>query len=368
VDARKRCDELRRLVDAGRDPLREAQAHGVAPTFEDVAKEWITWKRKQGRAESYITRSEERLAKDVKPAIGKIKAADVSKLNVMRILERIAERRAPYEVNRVRALLRAILRWATQTGRIEINPAADLPKMFDEKPCERVFNDDEVKRVWDAIGRGPGLEGTKVAMKLCLALGQRPREIVRIRKDKLVLEGPAPTMTIVAEDAKNRREHIVPLGPLAVELFQKAVALSPVASPWVFPSPKDDRPIGSHALTMIVSRKRRQSGGKAFGLDMDARLYDCKRTVATGLGDLGYPDEMIGRLLNHKKRSVTGRHYNHAIYLRERREMILAWEGKLRQILGLPISKTAPLAVPLRTMEQRAALENGEAEPGPQAH
>ena len=61
--------------------------------------------------------------------------------------------------------------------------------------------------------------------------------------------------------------------------------------------------------------------------------------IKTGLGDLGFPDEMIGRLLNHrgaKSRSITSKHYNHALYLRERLEMLQTWERKLRGVLGLP--------------------------------
>ena len=61
--------------------------------------------------------------------------------------------------------------------------------------------------------------------------------------------------------------------------------------------------------------------------------------MATGLGDLGFPDEMIGRLLNHrgaKSKSITSKHYNHALYLRERLELLQAWERKLRGVLGLP--------------------------------
>ena len=166
---------------------------------------------------------------------------------------------------------------------------------------------------------------------------QRPKEIVHLGKEHLSLDGPMPTMLIASNEAKNRDTHIVPLSGMAVELFRQALALAHDA-PWVFPSPGGQGPLAPHALTHIVSRARRKGDGTFLGVK-NARLYDFKRTVATGLGDLGFPDEMIGRLLNHrgaKSRSITSKHYNHALYLRERLEMLQAWGRKLRGVLGLP--------------------------------
>jgi integrase len=105
----------------------------------------------------------------------------------------------------------------------------------------------------------------------------------------------------------------------------------------VFPAPGGRGPLAPHALTHIVARAKRKSGGTFLGVN-DVRLYDFRRAVATGLGEMGFPDEMIGRLLNHKgakSRSITSKHYNHALYLRERLELLRAWEGKLRNVLGL---------------------------------
>jgi hypothetical protein len=37
-----------------------------------------------------------------------------------------------------------------------------------------------------------------------------------------------------------------------------------------------------------------------------------RRTLATGLGEMGVADELIERVLNHAPRTVAGKHYNHA--------------------------------------------------------
>ena len=200
-----------------------------------------------------------------------------------------------------------------------------------------MLSDDEIRPIWAGLDAAPGEASSKIAMRLCLVLGQRPKEIVHLAKEHLSLDGPMPTMLIASNEAKNRDAHIVPLSGMAVELFRQALALAHDV-PWVFPSPGGRGPLAPHALTHIVSRARRKNDGTFLGVE-NARLYDFKRTVATGLGDLGFPDEMIGRLLNHrgaKSRSITSKHYNHALYLRERLEMLQAWERKLRDVLACP--------------------------------
>ncbi len=334
--ARKHAREQQVDIAQGSDPAGAAKAYKAAPTFKDVAADWLAWKHQQGRSAAYLKRSAERLAKDVYPVIGDTKACDVSKRDVAAIVEHAGQRGALTEANRLRALLHAILAWACGTGRIETNPAAGLPRPFEEKARERVLSDEEITAIWVGLDAAPGEAASKIAMRLCLVLAQRPKEIVHLAKEHLSLDAPMPTMLIASSEAKNRDSHIVPLPGLAVELFRQALVLTSDA-PWVFPAPGGRGPLAPHALTHIVSRAKRKNDGKFLGVE-NARLYDFKRTVATGLGEMGFPDEMIGRLLNHrgaKSKSITSKHYNHALYLRERLEMLQAWERKLRGVLGL---------------------------------
>lgn len=328
-------------VAGGEDPADTTQLYKAAPAFRGVAEEWLLWKVQQNRSKSYIARSRERLEKDVYPIIGDKKACDVSKRDVAAIVERAGARGAHTEANRLRALLHAILKWAAGTGRIDSNPAENLPRPFGEKPRERVLSDDEIRAIWSNLDCAPGDSATKIAMRLCLVLGQRPKEIVGLSKSHLDLEGAIPTLRIAASEAKNREGHIVPLSNLAVALFREALIYAG-DSHWVFPSPRGGGPLSPHALTHIFSREKRKNAGNFLGVP-DARLYDFKRTVATGLGEMGFPNDMIGRLLNHKgakSQSITSKHYNHALYLRERHEMLNVWEERLRSILSMQEPKT----------------------------
>jgi integrase len=66
--------------------------------------------------------------------------------------------------------------------------------------------------------------------------------------------------------------------------------------------------------------------------------HDLRRTLATGLGDMGVPDEVIERVLNHAPRTVAGRHYNHAKHFEPMRKAREAWAERLQAIIeGRPM-------------------------------
>jgi integrase len=112
-------------------------------------------------------------------------------------------------------------------------------------------------------------------------------------------------------------------------------------SPWVFPSPIDADPIRAKSAMRAVLRLRSGVGLANIG------THDLRRTLATGLGDMGVPDEVIERVLNHAPRTVTGRHYNHAKHFEAMRQALEAWEKHLLAIIDG--CELAPNVFALRT-------------------
>jgi hypothetical protein len=57
------------------------------------------------------------------------------------------------------------------------------------------------------------------------------------------------------------------------------------------------------------------------------------RTMATRLGALGVLDDIVGRILNHARHSVTARHYNLHDYLPEKRAALEAWGKEVMRLV-----------------------------------
>jgi integrase len=347
-EARQRAAIIMGCVAKGEDPASGRAQWRASDTFEGLARQWIGFKRRQGRATSYMKRSEERLA-ILPESFRATKACDVKRVDVTATLDAVAKRGAKTETNRQQALISAVFKWAVSEGLLEHDPTQGIKRRFDEAPRERVLTDKEVRDFWYGLAAAPGSEAAKIAMRLCFVLGQRPKEIAHLRRDKISLDGPHPTATILKETAKNRTEHVVPLPRLAVSLLREALTLSS-SNEWAFPNPECSGPIDPHAFANIVYRARDQKSGAVFGI-VDAQLYDAKKTIATFLGDTGHPDQFIGLLFNHltaKSGTVTGRHYNHAGYLKQKREMIELWAQHLETVLDAAPTTAADNVLPLR--------------------
>jgi integrase len=61
-------------------------------------------------------------------------------------------------------------------------------------------------------------------------------------------------------------------------------------------------------------------------------IHDLRRTAATGMGRLGISRFIIGRVLNHADRSVTGIYDRHE-YIEEKRKALTAWAQHLEEII-----------------------------------
>lgn len=86
-----------------------------------------------------------------------------------------------------------------------------------------------------------------------------------------------------------------------------------------------------HAASRAIVRERQtftDAGIAPFN------THDLRRTVATQLGEMEISDELIGRVLNHAPRTVSGLHYNHAKYLGPMREALDLWDIRLREFVA----------------------------------
>ncbi|WP_322789110.1 tyrosine-type recombinase/integrase [Thiohalocapsa halophila] len=83
------------------------------------------------------------------------------------------------------------------------------------------------------------------------------------------------------------------------------------------------KPIRGDSVTTALTRAIQAAEKEHFS------SHDLRRTAATNISALGYPDEMVGRILNHVNRTVTARYNRHA-HLDEKRQALEAWAARLR--------------------------------------
>jgi integrase len=99
------------------------------------------------------------------------------------------------------------------------------------------------------------------------------------------------------------------------------------------------KPIRRRSATRAVTRIASDNG------DLDIGSHDLRRTLATGLGEMGVAD--VIELLNHAPRTVAGKHYNHAKLFEGMRTALEAWSERVRWIVegAEPVSNVRPLRI-----------------------
>ncbi len=327
---------LRQGLDPGAKAIEDREAKRRAHTLADLAHEYLEkWAKPRKRS----WRTDKRiLEKDVLAEWGRRKAHDITKRDVIELLDAIVDRGAPIMANRTLAVIRRMFNFAMERDIVIASPCLTVKAPASENQRDRVLTVEEIRTFWHGLDR-EHMNGVnpciKLALKLELVTAQRKNECCAAAWEEIDLEegwwtipGEKTELRLhhgVEEGlAKNKLPHRVPLTALAIEILQAAKALSG-DSPWVFPSPRTSRPITPPAINHAM-RLRRERLGLAF------IPHDLRRTAASQVASLGF-GAFVSRVLNHKDNRVTAVYDRHS-YDREKRQALEAWSRKLGEIIG----------------------------------
>ena len=78
------------------------------------------------------------------PALGQARADQVTKTDLVALLNAIQDRGAPVQANRTLALLRKMFNWAVAEGYLQASPATGIPTRANEEPRTRTLTPNEL--------------------------------------------------------------------------------------------------------------------------------------------------------------------------------------------------------------------------------
>ena len=140
--------------------------------------------------------------------------------------------------------------------------------------------------------------------------------------------------TIPPARAKNGQAHIVPLSPSAKAIIKQRLEELPEQDQYVF----GNLHVRSKSITQLAPHEG------------DYNWRDLRRTVATRLAELSFDETTIGRVLNHKRTTVTAKHYIQHRYTAEKRAALDAWDQELLRIVEAHAGAIAPVTSPIRAI------------------
>ena len=330
--ARKRAQEAMGEVAGGNDPAAQKKAVRAARVAEQSAgdrvetvvdlfvKKHLAKKSKP----SWAKEGERLLRVEIVPTLGKRRLGEITRADVRRLLEEIAER-APITANRALAVFRKLCNWALTQELIVASPCASLEAPSPERSRERVLDDDEIRLAWrafEAVGWPFGPMG-----KILLLTGARRDEVAGMRWGELDLAGRL--WRLPKERTKNKRPHEIPLTDAAVGILTSLPRIGDSREGFVFTTTGATSISGfSNAKAAIDAAFAAAAREQAVTASPERwTFHDLRRTVATNLQRLGVKLEVTEAVLNHvsgSRAGIVGVYQRHE-YATEKRAALEAW-------------------------------------------
>ncbi|MBT3923560.1 MAG: tyrosine-type recombinase/integrase [Nitrospina sp.] len=311
--------------------------HRGSPTVTQLVDEYIEkWAKPRKRTWEEDARM---LSKDVIPYLGRRKAKDIKRRDIILLIDEIVDRGSPIAANRTLRIIRKMFSFAVKRGVLDASPCIEIDAPAKENQRERVLTEDEIKMFWFGLDNAKMSDGTKLALKLLLVTAQRKGEVTQAEWSEFDLK--KGWWTIPKVKSKNERTHRVPLSKMAIDILKQAKEISE-DSIWIFPSTKG-RSITPRSISRAVrnNSKKKSHGspkhtppyGDFFNID-HFTPHDLRRTATSMMTSLKIAELDVSKVLNHTIQTVTSKHYNLYSYDNEKQSALRKWGRRLEAIIG----------------------------------
>ena len=341
--ASQSLSQIEQDIDPATQKLTKKIADRNALTVGDLVEEYIEKWAKVKKKERSWKEDERLLNKDILPVIGRKKAKDIRRRDIVLLLDAIVERGATITANRVLAVTRKMFNFAVGRDIIDASPCVQIPAPSKENRRERYLSEDEIKVFWEKLDDAKMSQEIRLALKFLLVTGQRKNEALGAEWSEFDLKNK--WWTIPAEKSKNKLTHRVPLTSTAMEILN-ALKKSTGQYQFVFASPvghtkrNPERKAGmfpilgsavDRALRNNQTNNLKTKQKNIFNLD-HFTPHDLRRTTASMMTKSGVDRLVLKKILNHADREVT------AIYDiyeddKEKQVAMRTWDRELKQIL-----------------------------------
>ena len=289
--AARRVAEIWGQVASGKDPFEEALKEQQDPTFREL---FVWYMDIHGKSKKDGGKKDESQFRLYLEAFAKGKASEVTRGDVYGLHAQVANSAGPVAANRVLALVKSVYNVAIEREAFGItaNPAAKV-KMAKEESRKRRLELAEVPFFLVAINDDDD-QDTRDFLEIALYTGARKSNVLAMRWDQL--NQHRRSWLIPGEEFKNGEAHEVPLTERVQAILARRQERG--GSPWVFPG-------NGRTGHMVEPKRGLERILKRAGIN-DFHFHDLRRTLATFMAEADIPENLIGLVLGHKPKSITG--------------------------------------------------------------
>ena len=262
--------------------------------------------------------------------------ASITKSDAITLLDKLVDDGHGVTANRTLTNLKTFFGWCVKRDMLTASPVAALDAVAEEHSRERTLADAEIVALWKAAD-ADGYPFGRLVQLLALT-GARRDEMREAPRSEFEMAGASvklpngtiwqgPLWTLPAARAKNNREHLVPISPMALEILK---SLPRIGKSELLFTTTGDTPISGlskakERLDEAMRAELRKSDPKHVWKDWTP--HDLRRTFYSGLQALGFSIEIAEACVNHTSGTLRGvaKVYGRHKYLAEKTAAFDAW-------------------------------------------
>ena len=349
--ARRKAAEHRAATLRGEDPYLSLQAAKAAEIqavrreaeqrenpdpkiVTDLAQEYL--RRWAGKKADGGATDRRVLDKDVLPAIGHLPISAVTRRDIVRLLDKIADRGAPIMANRTHALVRRLFNFALARGLLTTSPVVKIERN-EETARDRHLASTEIPIFLRGLENANCEPNIKALLRFMLVTARRRSEALLINEAEI--DRAQGIWVLPAERVKNGKEFLLPLPPMALKILDE-VGADPNTG-YFFSSSRTGQPYQGRSIDhacrdLFIPRHRnkKKDAPKSPLARMEPLTpHDLRRSAATNMRAIGISREDVKLVLGHTDTDVLGRHYDKYDGLQEKRRALQLWTNHLADLL-----------------------------------
>jgi integrase len=301
------------------------------------------------KRQTTVAVDEGRITRHINPLIGSIRARDLTRADVQKMVDQITQGRTKgvYKgkprgkavvsggcstAARAASLLGGIYSWSEKRGLVTgLNPVRGV-ETGRYLPRDRIVSASELRALGTAMQElSRDVPDAVAALRLIALTGVRREEACGLQWNEIDELGHCLRLC----ETKTGKS-VRPIGTPAIDILRALPRRSDI---WVFTNETDT---GSADLKKAIARIFDRAGLQ------DARSHDLRRTFASAAADEGYSDATIAALLGHAQRGVTARHY-----IRRPDEALVAAANRTAIRIVSQLDGRIAEVVPLQYVERR---------------
>lgn len=328
ADARAQAFAAKEAIAKGIDPRRLGAGESRIVSrhdplsFQALAIEWHALQC-PGWVDAHAERVLSRFKRDVFPEIGERRIDSIEPPDVLEVIRKVEARGALDVSRRLRQQIGAVFRFAIAKGVATRDPSADITAALASRPRVRHHAKLKAAEIQDFYKRLIEYDGdrqTRLAIEFIMHTFVRTSELRFATLAEFDTKADHPVWRIPPERMKRPFEHVVPLTPQSLEIFEELKTLAG-KSPLLLPGKTPEKPISANTMIFALYR---------MGYHSRLTMHGFRGTASTILNESGrFDPDWIERQLAHVEENKIRGAYNAAQWLTQRTDMMRWWSNYL---------------------------------------